>query len=457
MTQIIREILGLKPPVEYRPKDQESAVCSNPNQLVGVEIETENIPTAHGAVWFEKNLRPIWMVKEDGSLRGHAYEFISKPAGIGILIPELAQFFKTTKYTDERNYTDRCSVHVHTNVQDFTPHQLATLCLVYSVVEEVLFEFVNHFKVDDPKGKWRDTNLYCVPWNQCRMNHNIVTNMFSDINYTFRNWQKYTALNLIPVRGLGTVEWRHMHGTADMDKLTLWLNLIGCVMKYAKERPFEDVVKTIKTLNDTSAYRQFFTDTLGEYLTYDNKFELALSQGVVNAKYSMIGLKDFKFKAPSKKASALDMEARVQMVMDDALDEGPRIRRDPLQDWLDARLRQGQAEAQLNPFDHPAPAARQFAPQGDPAAAANMFPVDAYPARKGTAMVQRARRDMIWSEPRQEYYDARTGRAIARGDVSGWRNHHLPGQPLVYCAGWGPLYQTNVTAQWRPGQPVPVV
>jgi hypothetical protein len=264
-----------------------------PDQIVGLEIETENCPLGMGA--YDRMLNGIWETKTDGSLRGNAYEFISKPAEIKILIPELLEFYKKTGFTDD-NYTDRCSIHVHTNVQDMTKEQVATLCLLYSVFEEVLFEFVNHYKVDDPRGKYRDTNLYCVPWNQCRMNQKMVASVLYETNYVFRGWQKYTALNIIPARTIGTFEWRHMHGTADTNKLILWLNIIGSLMSYAKQVEFDKVVETIKKLNDNSAYRVFFMDVFKEHFEYQPDYEARLISGVVDAKYCLMGLSKAKNK-----------------------------------------------------------------------------------------------------------------------------------------------------------------
>lgn len=310
--QTIQEIFGFKEVKPFSKSKVEPVECAAPDQMVGVEIETEECP--RGLAYYVDTLPDIWTVKTDGSLRGQAFEFITKPAAIKILIPELADFYAKTGFTDKRNYTDRCSIHVHTNVLDMTQQQLGTLCLVYSIVEDLLFQFVNYYAVENPEGAYRDTNIYCVPWNQCRMNHNIVSRMFDNPDFAFKSWQKYTALNLIPVRAIGTVEWRHMHGTANMEKLTKWLNLIGSIMNYSKRTDFEIVVKTIRELNDTSAYQRFFSDVLGDYLPYEQKYERALSAGVVNAKYAIIELKDTKPKPilkPLKKSIDELLEAGI--------------------------------------------------------------------------------------------------------------------------------------------------
>jgi hypothetical protein len=175
------------------------------------------------------------------------------------------------------------------------------------VVEDVLFEFVNHYRVADKRGKYRDTNLYCVPWSQCRMNLRMVRSILANVNLQAAGWQKYTALNLKPIRSIGTVEWRHLHGSADTAKITTWLNLIGSIMKYASAKDFEEVAEVVKKLNDNSAYRSFFNDVLGWYLPFEQSYEVALADGVVNAKYSLIGLKE-KLTKEEEQAKAAAVE-----------------------------------------------------------------------------------------------------------------------------------------------------
>jgi hypothetical protein len=280
----IIEIFGNATPKVYKPKTI-AAACSGADQVVGVEIEVERC--AHSMDHYQINLSKAWEVKTDGSLRGNAFEYITRPMSLGHTIPELATFYATTGFT-QQNFTDRTSIHVHANVTDMTVNQVSTLFMVYSVLEELLFEFVNKYKWPDKWGASRDTNLYSVPWNQCRVNKQVVRNLLSDPSFVPRNWHKYTALNLAPIRTLGTVEWRHMHGSADMEKITKWLNIIGSIMDYSKKNEFKDVQGTINGLNDTSAYRQFFTAVLQEHLPFEDHYTTKLASGVVNAKYALI-------------------------------------------------------------------------------------------------------------------------------------------------------------------------
>lgn len=310
MSKTVQEIFR-KPPVNVKASKLKSVSCSNPNILLGLEIEVEN--TREADAYFIQLLNDQWIVDHDGSLRGRSHEFKTEPQYLQFMIPELQQFYALTKFTDEANFTDRCSIHVHANALDYTQEQLATLTLVYPIIEEVLFEFVNHFNwKKDEQGACRDTNLYCIPWNQCRNNHKVLAKLFSKPKATTAEWQKYTALNLQTLKKYGTVEWRHMHGTADMEKLTLWLNIIGAIMGYAKRVPFEQALGVIKALNDNSAYEAFFNDLLQAFLPFNDRYRTAMYDGVVNAKYSMFGWdgkKEAQNEAPDAPDPMLDVAA----------------------------------------------------------------------------------------------------------------------------------------------------
>lgn len=299
--------------------------CSNPDLLMGLELEIERVPKPGN--WLVEHIpAAIWTIDRDGSLRPPelSYEFISKPLQMEFMLGELQSFFDKLKL-EPACYSDRTSVHVHTNVCDFTQKELATLALIYVTFEDVLFQFVNHYKSPSEQGYCRDTNIYCIPWNQCRLNHGLVNTIFSNPNLAFARWQKYTALNLLPVLNQGTVEWRHMHGTNDMEKLTIWLNLIGSIMKFSKNTDFDEVVKTIKVLNDTSAYQQFFGQVLEDRLPYDPMYQQALAEGIIHAKYTLINWDKLK----GKKVAAPERAQEIERMLDDEDHDDDEIHDDP--------------------------------------------------------------------------------------------------------------------------------
>ena len=259
--------------------------CVNPSLVIGLELETEKCEGDGG--WYEDSVKKLnFQVKTDGSLRGNAFEFISLPMRSDQALGALDAFFTATQFNED-NYSDRCSVHVHVNCTDMEFEQISSLALLYTTMEEILFEFVGHN---------RDSNIYCIPWNQCRAHLNLVQNFLSDGGSVLRRWSKYTALNLLPLSTLGTVEFRQMHGTADMKKLTTWINIIGAMFAYAKTVELKDLIEQIKDLNTTSQYEVFFNRVLAMQLPYTDKYKEKLEEGIILAKYSLMNMGTMKNK-----------------------------------------------------------------------------------------------------------------------------------------------------------------
>ena len=127
--------------------------------VYGVELEIENIPNWDGMA--VSGMRST----EDGSLRNSGREFITHPMALPTLAFVLQTFFGKNKLTDN-NYSERCSVHIHANIQDLSWDELESLCMVYQVMERALFSWIGHD---------RDQNIFCTPWAQTNITHDVVS------------------------------------------------------------------------------------------------------------------------------------------------------------------------------------------------------------------------------------------------------------------------------------------
>jgi len=303
----ISEVFGVSPPKVAAYTGTAVTTAINPDLVIGLELETENCQI-HSGTFYAKLCGPLnIMVEHDGSLRGVAYEFITAPMRSQDAIGCLGEFFNKSKFIDD-NYSDRCSVHVHVNCTDMTLEQITNVALLYTTIEEILFEFV---------GGNRDTNIFCIPWNQCRQHFDLVHRFLNDTSYTLRNWNKYTALNLIPLSSQGTIEFRQLHGTSDMAKITTWINIIGAIFAYAKSVQLNTLIARIKELNTSSFYEMFFNDVLGGQLPYNEVYSRKLEEGIIFAKYSLMSYKEGTVAAPrviKKKAVTMDEWARFEPV-----------------------------------------------------------------------------------------------------------------------------------------------
>lgn len=249
---------------------------ANPDLLVGIECEIENWP-------FDIEQRHFgFTFEDDGSLRNNGREAITAPTYTKHVPYILKTLFDRFKITQENNYSTRCSTHVHVNCQDLTIEQVKMLCLLYQVLERPLFGFIGHERQD---------NIFCVPWSQCSMTSDFAYKFMNDPAVTTRYWQKYTALNILPLRDRGTVEFRHLEGTCDLKRIVNWLNLIGCMVKYARENSYEEFRETVLQMNSVSNYGAFIEQVFREYsplLTDQPSYQEDIALGVVDCKLSLM-------------------------------------------------------------------------------------------------------------------------------------------------------------------------
>lgn len=316
----IRELLGLNE-VTVFPYTR-VLPCVSPDLVIGLELETENCH--YSARDYQRLVTPMnFAVTTDGSLRGEAYEFISSPMRSDHALAALTDYFSVTGF-NEANFTDRCSVHVHVNCLDLDQTEVSSVALLYTIIEEILMEYVGHN---------RDSNLYCIPWSHCRQHYDLVHRFLNSPGDTLKHWNKYTALNLLPLLRQGTIEFRQLYGTADMEVLTKWVNIIGSIMAYAKRTPLKDLMATIKEMNTVSNYGAFFRDVLQDLLPYNEVYRQRLEEGVVLAKYGMLSMTK---KPPAKKVPASRVRA--------AAAEMEEVRFEPMP--TDAFIARGQAQTQ---------------------------------------------------------------------------------------------------------------
>lgn len=250
------------------------AMKSHPEEIIkGIELEIENWP----GDWHDADATGFSFT-EDGSLRNNGTEAVSHPNNTKGLIAVTKALWEKFGITSEKNFSDRTSIHVHANVTDFTGAQFKALTLLYQVFEELLFTFI---------GNDRDNNIFCVPWCEA----GVTAQNHARIIESPRGWNKYTALNLAPVATQGSVEFRHMHGHADIGYLSDWLHIIDDLLLSAKKTDYNTVIEQIQNINTTSQYTEFlfsiFPNTGGLLRTAN--FERKLSRGVIEAKLALVG------------------------------------------------------------------------------------------------------------------------------------------------------------------------
>ena len=305
----ILQLLGLTPVKPFTSSKAVPLPCADPALLMGLELEIEGIPVDPSELYVSG-----MGGEADNSLRdneyGRGWEFITRPATFSVAAHTLSQFFAKAKLSQERNYSERCSIHVHANVQDLTPEQLKSVCLLYQVFERLFYSYA---------GEDRDKNIFCVPWSETTLTHTLIDTLLDANLKGFRNWQKYTGLNLIPVQTQGTIEFRHLPGTCDLSRIFDWMNLIGSLFVTARNTPFEEIKSFIVNVNTTSEYKHLVHRVFGEWArVLDMPYmDTQLEEGVLDVKYMLLSAD--KPKVPTKlrfndwAALAPAQRARVQV------------------------------------------------------------------------------------------------------------------------------------------------
>lgn len=193
----------------------------------GTEYEIEdvkhiNLPDFQGVQESARWYGDIGVVA-DHSLRNNGVEFLTVPCTFSRAIELFTEIRSKLKLGD-KPYTHRTSTHVHVNVANMTPEQLRHMVLLYAITEPVFFAVA---------GKKRKHNIHCVP-----LQYTLAPASYTkDIFYFVDSWSKYSAFNLLPVSKQGTVEFRHLFGTGDVDVYHQWLSIIEALWSISFDKP----------------------------------------------------------------------------------------------------------------------------------------------------------------------------------------------------------------------------
>ena len=147
-------------------------------------------------------------------------------------------------------------------MRDLDFNQFNNFLALYAAVETMLFNWV---------GENRINNIYCLPM------HNIVGDLraisglkeetlrmqLADDMYGFGPY-KYAALNISAVPQFGSLEFRHMGGCDDFDRLKEWINIIQCIKKYVMEND-NIQIKSMPHMISAMGEEQFITRVFGKY------------------------------------------------------------------------------------------------------------------------------------------------------------------------------------------------
>ncbi len=183
---------------------------------IGVEIECEGVEKA------KRHL--MWRVDHEPMLKGGVEYVLKKPLQ-GVALS--TSVYELTSLMKEEVFTQRCSTHIHVNVNDMNRVQKMNFITLYIMFERVLLSLVEESRVG---------NVFCLPVFDSNSVENVLCSIaekevgLEDLGLD--HW-KYSAINLASIGRLGSLEFRALHGTKDPVEIMNWVNLHLRMKAYA--------------------------------------------------------------------------------------------------------------------------------------------------------------------------------------------------------------------------------
>lgn len=204
---------------------------------IGIEIEVEGNKFPKHAYNGKSAVHPefipaIWGYHHDGSLRGqdNAEYVLKKPikfSEVPKAISDLWEMFD--KYGTVLEESNRTSVHVHLNVQEFHLNRLCAFMALYFSVEEILTAWC---------GEHRIGNLFCLRAKDAPAIVSSLKKFFqSDGQYEIRDGMHYAGLNAQALFKFGSVELRSLRGVSDPQIILDWVSVLQRIYEMSKEYP----------------------------------------------------------------------------------------------------------------------------------------------------------------------------------------------------------------------------
>lgn len=222
-----------EPPVqEYRDKDK-----SGISPQIGIELELENITQNDVGNVLNKT---SWLSVPDGSLKMAGMEFTCS-----VLAEDaekaLEDLFKNLK---DPRATKRCSVHIHLNIYNLDDYRIWNIIYLYLIFERALYKISGN--------RWNSN--YCVP---------LQTFLFKKPSFDKlpNILKKYSGLHILADNKLATLEFRHMHGSTNIEEILNWIKVIQYLYEgsvYNNNGFFEEVIPNLRT---NSYYWKILDDT----------------------------------------------------------------------------------------------------------------------------------------------------------------------------------------------------
>lgn len=268
-----------------------------PNGLgqIGLELELEGrrLPTAgHLERIVAPTTKSTWTSHPDGSLRGENQEYVlSVPCNVDEAGDMLTQLYaKFTEMNTALSISNRCSTHVHVNMAEKKINQLTSIVALWSTYEEVLINWC---------GEERKTNHFCLSSKDSGALINRWNTYLRTGRFDYGEGMKYCALNVRPLYGFGSFEFRCMSASEDPERILDWAKFVQGLCTFASEE-FKDPRDMAAALSERGTIELFadicrFAKTSPKFFDAvlhnenNNNFEQKIMEGFRRAQIIVLG------------------------------------------------------------------------------------------------------------------------------------------------------------------------
>lgn len=240
--------------------------CARTDGKFGVEIEVEGrlLPNVYEDPIFDT----LWKVEHDGSLKSQFEnnEYVMRAPlsleGVKDSINILERRYQAkNSIVDE---TIRAGVHVHLNIQSWTPLELMTFATTYYLLEDYFVHW---------SGEGRVGNHFCLRATDAE---GVIYKIIDACEK--RDWRhlntddiRYASLNWNSMHKYGSVEFRSMRSTRKLEDVLRWVELIDQLTKGAKK--FADPQDVLKSMSEFEGPERFIKHVMEDYADDFLKFD----------------------------------------------------------------------------------------------------------------------------------------------------------------------------------------
>lgn len=204
-------------PDNYSLRVQRPVFKSDKKGMIGIELEMEGTGLLRRLLTVVNGIG--WAVHNEGSLRNGGLEYVlTEPCKIGDEGPLLAGIYREMTDAGTRlNLSSRCSTHVHINAAGLKINQLASVVILWAVLEDVLVNWC---------GEKRAGNLFCLRFSDCDTAAVRWSDAFKRGRFDFPEQYRYLALNGNALSKFGSLEFRTLRGADNPDLVLKWIECL---------------------------------------------------------------------------------------------------------------------------------------------------------------------------------------------------------------------------------------